>query len=121
MKRMSVQYHGKETNISLPGAGVLSAIFTVVDKTDDRPGEEDDASLQLGGLDSTTNEHIEWDRVTLCPGDIIQIAIHDDQKSDPPRSRRSSNSKGSIEFTKERVRSLAAELGWTINEDPNDK
>lgn len=120
MKRMCVRYHGKEANISLPGAGVLSAIISVVDNRDDRPGEEDDASLRLGGLDSTTNEHLEWDRVTLNPGDIIEIVIHDDQKTDPPRKRRSGDNNEHIEFTKERVRSLAAELGWTINEAQTD-
>ena len=116
MKRLTVEYHGKTVNMSLPGPGNMSAILTVCDGSDVRPGDDDDVFLRLGGLDCTTDRHVHWDRADLKTGDVVRITIHDDQDSDPPTSFTARNTEDYLERKRERVREMAAELGWTINE-----
>jgi hypothetical protein len=116
MKRLTVEYHDKIVNMSLPGAGNMSAILTVVDGSDVRPGDDDDVFLSLGGLDSTTGRHVRWGHVDLEPGDIVRITVHDDQESDPPTSYIERDNGDHLESKREQVRSMAAELGWIINE-----
>ena len=114
MKRLSVKHHDKTVNMSLPGAGNFSAHITV--SGDSSPEEDDDVFLSLHGLDSTNDRHVRWGRVDLKPGDVVRIAVHDDQESDPPISYTDRNTEESLDRKRKRVRRMAAELGWTLNE-----
>ena len=64
--------------MSLPRAGVLSAIVSVVDNTDKEPNSADSVYLELGSLDSVDGLHPNWGRFALLTGDLVLITVHDD-------------------------------------------
>ncbi len=120
MKRINIHWRDKEVNMSLPAAGVLSAIVTVLDRTDKEPDSTDELCLHLGGLDSTDGMHPHWGDYDLQPGDRITISIHDDRESDPPIERRGLTQEENENSKKDYIRKTAEELGWQIIEpEPN--
>lgn len=116
MKRLSVEYHGKIVNMSLPGAGTIAATVAVTDRSIARPEDSDDIFLSLGGLDSSAQHQVRWGHVDLKPGDTVRITVHDDQQFDPPVVSTKRDPKDDLDSKRKRVREMAAELGWTINE-----
>jgi hypothetical protein len=87
MKRLLVQFRNQTINMSLPEFGVLSAIISVVDRTNKGPNEIESTRLELGGLDSTDGKHPSWGTFDLDVGDSVTISIHGDRISDEPVER----------------------------------
>lgn len=116
MKRFQVEFQGRTINMSLPKAGVISAIISCVDRSDKETKSPEEVTLHLGGLDSTDGKHPQWGEFALSPGDKVVISIHDDQKRDPPNERRGFSREETEKEKRDYVRKMAAEWGWKLTE-----
>ena len=93
--------------------GVLSSIVSSV--TGNRGA---DLFLEVGGLDSATQEHLDWvSQKPLNIGDEIRIKIIEAAAVDNAVSRRKIDSAKDLQSKKAYVRATAKKLGWTIQED----
>ena len=116
MKRLNVRFDNRDINMSLPAAGVLSAILTVTDRTDQEPEGEDKIKLSLSGLDATDSRHPRWGNFKLSVGETVTITIHGDRISDVPIRKEGPAEEEIALLQREYVRKMAAEWGWTITE-----
>ncbi len=96
--------------------GVLSAILNWVG-SEPRKGErkaDEFASIRVGGLISSTEEHVTWARRALRRGDKVVIRVVETERSDRPRQR-DRDTAGKIRSRQKRqVRRLAKSFGWKI-------
>jgi hypothetical protein len=63
--------------------GVLTAIVHWLGSKDDL----DDTFLSVGGMDSATNEHLDWTVPTIGVGSEIMVRIIETDAVDPPAKR----------------------------------
>ena len=117
MKRLAIEFRDQTINMSLPEAGVLTAMVTVVDHGDRDTSSSDEVQLELGGVDSVDGQHPRWGKFDLVPGDTVRITVHDDRIADPEKQRTGETEEERLESKRNYVRRVAAELGWKILED----
>jgi hypothetical protein len=84
MKALEVFVNG--LRVSLAGVGddgVLNAIVSWVGHS----GRDDDLFLQIGGLDSQTNEHLHWKAPSIGVGAEVLVRVIEAVTVDPPSER----------------------------------
>src|SRR5262245_32055497 len=99
--------------------GVLAANVTWVGRLEGGPRSKgrvpnDRVGVVLGGLDSTTDEHLEWRQRSLRIGDEVCIRVIDAESVDRPRRRTRRNRTQELREKERYVREMAKKLGWTI-------
>jgi hypothetical protein len=72
--------------------------------------------LHVGGLNTSTDEHVGWQDRSLRVGDEIGIRIANRKRADPPTKRFPRDPSKELESKKRYVRHYAKELGWEIRE-----
>lgn len=72
------------------------------------------ASIRVGGLFSSTEEHVKWVRRNLRRGDEVVIRIIETVRADRPREREKDTAAKIRSSQKRQVRSLAKKFGWKI-------
>ena len=103
--------------ISLAGEpGVLSCILNYMNRSAD--GElEDEHLISFGGIDNTSGDYVDWDRVDLKVGDEVTFKILSESVAVPEPSRRSHDGEKAEYSKKDYIRQCAKNFGWTIVED----
>ena len=96
------------------GDGVLIAYLSSA-----RIKGSDDLDLDVGGLVSTTREHLKWARVGLNLGDEVRVRILESVSADEPEERKREEPERELERQRNYVREMAKKLGWTLTEGPN--
>jgi hypothetical protein len=111
MRAFKVDLNGKKLCIAGVGrSGVLTAIVSYVSR--DRAA---DLFLQVGGLDSLTNEHVRWvKQKPLRVGDKIRVEIIDVDSVDAPSNKFRTHPAETLNAKKRYVREMAKKLGWKI-------
>ena len=95
--------------------GVLVVTLNCVTGPDRGTGRErDDLWLDIGGLISTTDEHVRWRSARLKVGDEIRVRIIEADSVDRPRKRERRDPAKELRAKKKYVRNMAKELGWAI-------
>ena len=113
MRAFVVLLNGKELATGGVGCGVLAANVTSVDPGPESSGH-DEVGVQLGGLDTAKNEHVEWLQKRLRVGDEVRIRVVNADAVDRPHSRKRRNAAQELREQKQYVRNMAKKLGWTI-------
>ena len=96
--------------------GVLSAILNWIGSEPRKGAQKADesASIRVGGLVSSTEEHVTWVRRDLRRGDEVVIRVVETEHADRPRQR-DRDTAGKIRSRQKRqVRRLAKSFGWKI-------
>ena len=75
---------------------------------------EEELRLHVGGLISSTEEHVRWLDCDLKIGDEVRIALAEDSKVDRPRSRERRDRAKDLRSQKRYVREMAERFGWKI-------
>jgi hypothetical protein len=104
------QVHLNKKRLCLAGIGddgVMSAILSHLSKGDE-------VDFRVGGLDSSTDEHVIWKELKLYTGDEIRIKIVESRVVDKPRVRSPRDRAQEKRYRKLHVRRMAKELGWKI-------
>lgn len=111
MRTFEVYLNGKRLCLAGIGDdGVLSAIATWVI----RKRRRGDMSLTVGGLISSTDEHVRWTDRKLHVGDEIKICIRETLSADNPTTRCRRDPDQELKAKKKYVRMMAKKLGWKI-------
>lgn len=124
MIALRVSRNGEDVCLAGVGdVGVLTAIVGWVKRPEgqldpDDPGE-DRLNLNIGALDSRTDENQQWPSQDLVVGDSVTIQIVEAEMEDPPSERYVHPEEQRIANIKDNARRLAAELGWTLIEEPS--
>jgi hypothetical protein len=86
MKSFNIHVNGKPCcTAGIGPSGVLHVIVNWVRrKGEPKEGEFD---LSVGGLDTTTEEHVRWSAPRIRVGDEITIRVVESDKIDPPARR----------------------------------
>ena len=103
--------------VSLAGdPGVLSCIVNYMNRsTDDRV--EDEFHTSFGGINNTSGDYVDWDRVDLKVGDEVTFKIISDDVAKPEPSRRPHEGEKAEYSKKDYIRQCAKNFGWTIIEN----
>lgn len=111
MRAFQVYLNGKKLCLAGIGKdGALSGIVNWVTR-----GGNGDMFLEVGGLLSLTEEHVNWIRQKpLRVGDNIQVKIVETKSADKPTRKYRLDPAEQLRSKKRYVRMLAKELGWTI-------
>ena len=111
MRAFEVYRNGKRLCVAGIGEnGVLTTIIGHLCKA-----SRFDDYLQVGGLDSSTREHVTWmSHAKLRVGDEIRVRLIDIKSVDRPRERHRVDTPESMKGRKLYVRRMAKELGWKI-------
>ena len=120
----------KVCTAGLGDEGVLTAILTWVSHRPEviaaraAQGIPDNEPVEMffrvGGLDSVSDEHLEWLHAEVQIGDEIRIRVVERSAGDTP-SRRNREDPAKVEEQKRKyVRKIAKELGWEIITNPTN-
>jgi DNA-directed RNA polymerase subunit E'/Rpb7 len=74
----------------------------------------EDLTLDVGGLVTTTEEHVLWKTPRLRSGDEIQIRIVDVESADEPNRRRRIDATAREKSEEKYLEAVAKERGWKI-------
>src|SRR5205814_5199604 len=78
------------TRMCTAGIGVNGVLTTIVSWVTGPP-KRNELDLYVGGLYSTTQEHVRWEEKPLRVGDEVRVKIVERTKVDRPRSRKRPN------------------------------
>src|SRR5262245_23728179 len=100
MPTFKVQVNGKKVcTAGLPGDGVLGAHVSSVRRKGSRKPAQ--LSLHVGGLDSSTGEHLVWhEALRLRVGDEVQINVSTDGRTDEPSGRKKTDASADLRTRK---------------------
>jgi hypothetical protein len=77
----------------IAGPGVVTAIVDRVERPSvevgGRAAPEDPLNLHVGGLESTTGDHLDWAKRALTVGTEIRLTVVETNEVDPPQRRKS--------------------------------
>jgi hypothetical protein len=99
--------------LCVAGIDADCVLSTIVDYVSRKPGR---LHLHVGGLNTSTDEHVRWQDRNLRVGDEIRIRIANRKRADPPTKRFPRDPSKELESKKRYVRHYAKELGWEIRE-----
>jgi hypothetical protein len=99
--------------------GVLAVAVTWVGHVKRAAGTKraiarDEVGVRLGGLDSDSDEHLDWCNQRLRVGDEVRIKVIETTSVDRPKRRHQRNPAQELAAQKRYVRRMAKEFGWTI-------
>lgn len=114
MPVFKVHLNGKRIcTAGLPGDGVLGAHVSWVRRKGARGTPE--LSLHVGGLDSSTGEHLVWQQaLPMRVGDFVRIEVAEAARTDAPATRQKADPAADLRARKRYVRKMAAEFGWKL-------
>ncbi len=114
MPAFKVHLNGKEVcTAGLSGYGVLGAHLSWVRRKGSRRAPE--FSLHVGGLDSSTGEHLVWhEDLPVQVGDEVRIKVSAAALTDEPSRRKKPDPVADLRARKSYVRKMAKELGWKL-------
>lgn len=116
MRAFKIYLNGK--NLCLAGIGSDGVMSMIVNWVGGGRGPAD-LFLEVGGLDSPTQEHVSWVRQkALQIGDEIRVKIVDAEAVDAPSERYRRDSAKDLRNQKAYVRAAGKQLGWTIQTVP---
>jgi hypothetical protein len=116
MRTFAVYLNGKRLCLAgIGNDGVLTAIVNWVVGRGRR-----DMWLSVGGLISTTDEHVRWSNAKLHVGDQIKIKIRETASADDPKTRYPRDPDKELKAQKKYVRTMARRLGWKIQTSRSD-
>ena len=120
-----VYLNGKKVSTAGVGdLGVLTAIISWVRRKGEhtlakRPDSvEEELTLHVGGLISSTQEHVRWLDRDLKVGDEVRITVAENSKVDRPRTRKRRDHVKELRAQKRYVREMAKQFGWKIQTRP---
>ncbi len=117
MPVFEVYLDGEKVAVSgLEREGILTTMLTWCRRPDDAPGPREELELAVSGLDSPSDEHLEWFRRAIEFGSEIRIRPLETGIPMPPLQRRAISPEGRRKHKEAYVRKMAAELGWDIIE-----
>jgi hypothetical protein len=99
--------------LCVAGIDADCVLSTMVDYVSGKTGG---LHLHVGGLNSSTQEHVRWQDRSLRMGDEIRIRIVSRESADAPTKRIPREPSKELESKKGYVRHYAKELGWEIRE-----
>lgn len=121
MIAFEVSLNGKRISAAGVGdIGVLSTILSWVRREGrntetGKPGRiEEELTLSVGGLMSSTNEHVQWTESALTVGDEVCIRVTELESVDAPRDRRTEDPVEDAKRQQNYVEEMAKRFGWTI-------
>ena len=111
MRAFHVSLNGKKLcRAGIGDDGVLTTIVNWVA----RKGTGD-LFLEVGGLVSTVDEHVEWvNQKPLQVGDTVQVTVIDTNSVDEPTSKQRPSDAELLKARKLYVRKMAKQFGWKI-------
>jgi hypothetical protein len=114
MPAFEVHLNGKKVcTAGLSGDGVLSAHLSWVRRKASRRAPR--LSLHVGGLDSSTWEHLVWhEALPVQIGDEVRIKVSTVARIDAPSARKKPDAVADLRARKSYVRKMARELGWKL-------
>lgn len=111
MRAFEVHLNGKRLCTAGVGdGGVLTAIVSLVPHT-----ASEAPRLDVGGLISSTNEHVYWKQRTLRLGDEVRISLVERDAVDRPKRRTVQDPTHDLKAQKKYVREMARKFGWKIS------
>ncbi len=114
MRAFEVHLNNKRLCVAGIGAdGVLTAITHHV-----RAKGRNELRLSIGGLVSSTGEHLDWRNLNLKLGDEVRIRIINSEWATKPRKRIRRDPTRDIAAQKHYVRKMAKKFGWNIKARP---
>ncbi len=118
MSSIEVSINSKHhATVSLAGEpGVLSCILNYMNRSTDT-GKEDKYHISFGGIDNSSGDYVDWDRVDLKIGDEVTFKILNNSVAIPKPARRKHNGEKAEYSKKDYIRQCAKNFGWTIIED----
>jgi hypothetical protein len=78
------------------------------------PRRKEDLGLDVGGLISSTSEHVRWKTPKLRTGDEVRIKIIETDRPDKPSWRERADPGEALKAEKKYVERTAKRLGWKI-------
>ena len=120
MRAFVLYLNGKKLATAGVGTrGVLSANITWVRRDKPQAGSRhktwnEELGVVLGGLDTTTDEHLRWCQRKLQVGDEVCLKVVEVKSVDRPRHRQRRNRTEELRQQKRYVREMARKFGWTI-------
>jgi hypothetical protein len=120
MRAFALYLNGKKLGTAGVGDhGVLSANITWVRRRNEpvsttRGADAEEIGVDLGGLNSDTDEHLHWREQPLRLGDEVCIRVVETESVDPPRRRQRRNRTQERRQQKSYVRQMAKKFGWTV-------
>jgi hypothetical protein len=121
MIAFEVSLNGKK--ICVAGVGDLGVLTTMLswvrregrNTETGEPGKiEEELTLSVGGLMSSTNEHVQWTESALTVGDEVYIRVTELESVDAPRDRRTEDPVEDAKRQQNYVEEMAKRFGWTI-------
>lgn len=91
--------------------GVLTSILSWIKRSDPPSGE---CELEVGGLESSSQEHLRWVACPVSCGQEIRIKIRDADSVDEAPYRRAINPEDNVEKQKKYVLDMTSKFGWAI-------
>ncbi len=110
MRAFEVYVNGKR--LCVAGIGDSGVLNTMVDQVIGHGRNE--LYLRIGGLISTTEEHVVWRKLRLKTGDEVRVKIIESASIDRPRERHRRDPKQDLRAQKRYVREMARKLGWKV-------
>ena len=115
-----VYLNGKKVSTAGVGElGVLGAHVSWVRRTGEhtltrKGGSVEELTLHVGGLITSTEEHVRWLDRKLKVGDEVSIRVIERAPVDRPRSRERRDRSKELRSQKRYVREMAKRFGWKI-------
>jgi hypothetical protein len=110
MRAFEVYLNGKR--LCVAGIGDNGVLTTIIDHVLGHGRNEQ--HVRIGGLNSTTGEHIIWKRKRLKTGDEVRVRIVESTLVDRPKERRKRDPKEELKREKQYVKDMARKLGWKL-------
>jgi len=121
MRALEICLNNKKLyTVGIGDAGVLTAIVRSdlrpvrVSTRKSSPRVAEELGLDVGGLNSSTWEHLGWKTPRLRSGDEVLIRIIESDVVDEPSRRERSNTDEVINAEKKYVEQAAKKFGWKI-------
>jgi len=117
MLAFEIHMNGKRICIAGIGEpGVLSAILHWIGSAPRKGARKADehASIRVGGLIGSIEEHVTWVRRDLRRGDEVVIRVIETECADKPRERERDTAGRIRSRQKRQVRRLAKSFGWKV-------
>lgn len=110
MRAFEVYLNGKR--LCVAGIGDNGVLTTIIDHVSGHGRNEE--HVHIGGLISSTGEHVGWGRKRLKTGDEVRVKIVESTSVSRPKERRTRDPKEELQREKRYVKDMARKLGWKL-------
>jgi hypothetical protein len=120
MRAFVIYLNGRKLCTAGVGDGVLTAVVRSVHRRlrsardEDHVRTREDLALDVGGLVTTTEEHVLWKTPRLRSGDEVQIRIVDVESADEPNRRQRIDAIAREKSEEKYLEVVAKKRGWKI-------